>query len=115
MSLYNEQTTEKTVKVTTYDRSDQVTIYNPLNGIPSIHYKEEEVRVSQIDDGPTEVASSGRKQGILAEELTPDNLTETFDLRNPVTGELLGTTATYQDLQVAVFSLYYHLATKRDS
>ncbi|NRA49254.1 MAG: hypothetical protein HRU12_08975 [Phaeodactylibacter sp.] len=114
MSLYNQKTTETTVSVTTYDRSSFVQIFNPFNGTPSIHFDEETIRVSQIDGGEVEQASQGRKQGQLKEKLTVDNLTEEFELRDPLTGNLLGTTAQYQDLQVLVFSLYYHLAEKRD-
>jgi hypothetical protein len=38
-----------------------------------------------------------------------------FDLRDPTTNEIIpGQTATYQDLYVLLFSIYWHLALQRD-
>jgi hypothetical protein len=111
MSLYDEQTTEETIKTTKYTRANSVNVYNPLHFPPTIEYQEE--RVCRLNDDPNTDKSEGRI-GYVSETLTPENAVEAFALKNPVTGEDLGTTGTYTDLQVLIYSLYFHLVTKRD-
>ena len=109
MALYKEQTETVEITTTTYVRSNVVTVTNSLNKAPFITYVEEKV---QIKDGE---AKSLGNIGSISEFLTVDNLDEEFALLNPTTGASLGTVGTYQQLQVLLHSLYYHLAAKRDA
>ncbi len=110
MSLYNEQTNTETITTTTFDRSYRVVVENPNNGIPTIRYEEETIkRVTGEDD------KSLGAIGSVSESLTTANASESFQLKNPITGDNLGSTSTYGDLQVLLYSLYFHLADKRDN
>lgn len=108
MPLYNEQTTEITKTVTTFDRAYQVSVSYPNNGTPSIRFDEEKIkREGGVD------TTMGRI-GFLKKDLNPDNKDTVFNLMDTETGEVTGT-ATYDDLRVMLFSLYFHLATERDT
>lgn len=108
MPLYKEQTTTETIETKTYVRSYKVEIENPLGGLPSIVYQEE--KVLRRDDGDF---SQGRISDIK-ETLSDSNQEEVFDLIDPESGEVVGQ-GTYNQLRVLVYSLYFHLATKRDN
>lgn len=113
MALYKETTTTESISTKTYQRSYKATVYNPLNKTPSIRYDEETV-TEVTEDGATEITSDGISQ-FLEEQLTTDNASTSFNLLNPLDGSSLGTTSTYADVQVLLYSLYFHLATERDS
>lgn len=85
-------------------RASQVWIDNPLNGVPSITFVEQDVL--SAEDTITK-----REAGSLPAVFDPPTV---FQLRNPVTGEELGQTSTHQDLFVLLYSLYIDLAVKRD-
>ena len=99
---------ETTVAGTSYVRSNEVTIRNVLNGYKGIMYCEEEVSV---------LGEKVMREGVGAihQEFTPENASTEFPLLNPETNEPIGGTATFQDVYVLLFSLYYHLAAQRDA
>lgn len=109
MSLYQEQTSTETVTTTTYVRSNLITVDNPLGLPPAITFIEEMVE-KVGDDDPEAVADAGS----VSKTLTPANALTTFDLLNPEDNTVVGS-ATYQDFQVMLYSLYIHLATERDN
>ena len=108
MPLYNEHTSTTTITTTTFDRANKVDIDNPLNGTPSIRFREETV---QRRDGNDTVLGP---KGFLEESLTEANSTEEYNLIDPATGDILGVT-TYHNLFLQLYSLYFHLGTKRDN
>lgn len=100
---------ENTASGETWVRSNHITIENPLGGVPQIHFREERA----IALGPEEVVT--KAVGSVAESMTADNLSESFPLINPETGEEIPEEfGTYQQLQVLLHSLYIHMAKKRD-
>ena len=99
---------ETTVAGTSYTRSHQVIINNPLVGVKAISFMEEQV----VNLGDEQII---RNQGGIQEPFTTQNHNTQFDLVNPVDGTLIGSTMEYKDLYVAIHSLYLHLAAKRDS
>ena len=99
---------ETTVSGTSYVRAREVNVSNVLGGYKGIMYCEEEVSIL------------GKKilrenVGALHQEFTPENASTEFQLLNPVTNEPIGSTATFQDVYVLLFSLYYHVAAARDA
>jgi hypothetical protein len=105
--LYQEENIEKTIQERRHTRSYSIIVSNPLNGVPNINYYEERV-VTQ--DG---VTRSTGFVGILTEVLTPENIDAEFDVLDQ-TGAVVGI-ATYGEVQAVLYSLYFHLATKRDA
>lgn len=110
MSLYNQQEVNETTTYILYDRASFVAVDNPLDGHPKIRYIEERVR---REEGKPDV-SIGRV-GSVEKVLTPENVAEQFDLRHPATGQPLGAKATFGEVQLLLYSLYFHLATERDN
>lgn len=108
MSLINESTESKSVTTTTFDRSDQVIVYNPFRGAPSIEYKQETIERYFEDDVLVSETQLGKAPSI-GSLFTPENANTSFNLKNPETGDDIGGTMTYTDVQIALFSLYYHL------
>jgi hypothetical protein len=106
MPLYQEELIEKTIQEQRFTRSYMVTVANPLNGTPSIRYDEE--RISRKNGIDVRLGYVGN----VTEFLTPANLDDTFDLILPG-GEVVGE-ATYGQVQLFLYSLYFHLAAKRD-
>jgi len=97
---------ESTVSGTSYQRGRSIYFENPRNKTPSILVREETVNILQ-DKIITEPAGEILK--------SVDDLSEVFNLRNPLTNEIIeGQTATYQDIYVMLYSLYWHLAEERD-
>lgn len=96
---------ESSISGTSWVRANKITITNGYNEVPTIHFHEEEV--AEVN------GSVYRKElGAMTTEMT-DGAT-TFPLINPMDGSVIGS-ATYQQLQVMMFSLYFALATKRDT
>lgn len=103
---YRESTTNG--QMTTWRRAANITISNPADGVPSIvFYEEDKIR---LPNGSLMSGPGVRDPQIKAD--LKDPLTE-FPLINPATGEVIGV-ARYQDLYVVLYSLYLHLAAKRD-
>ena len=99
---------ETNVTGTSYVRACEVTVSNVLDGYKGIMYVEEEVSVLGEKIMRENV-------GALHQEFTAENASTEFPLLNPVTNEPIGATATFQDVYVLLFSLYYHLAAQRDA
>ena len=97
-----------TVSGTSYVRSNEVTVRNVLNGYKGIMYCEEEVSVFGNKIMRENI-------GAIHQEFTAENAGTEFPLLNPITNEPVGSTATFQDVYVLLFSLYYHLAAQRDA
>jgi len=99
---------ETTVAGTAYTRAHQVVIANPSVGTKAISFYEEQV-INLVDEQII------RQQGGVQEPFTADNASEEFALINPVDGTPIGMTMEYKDVHVALHSLYYHVAAKRDA
>lgn len=102
---------ERQVDGVAWNRAKQIICNNPYNGIPSIHYHEESM--TSFSDGS--VISNNTPGTQINQLFTPDLAEEEFQLVNPMTDELVPDQfATYQTLFVLLYSLYFHLAKKRD-
>lgn len=99
---------ETTLAGTAYTRAHQVVIANPTVGTKAISFYEEQV-INLADEQII------RQQGGVQEPFTAENANEEFALINPVDGTPLGMTMEYKDLYVALHSLYFHVAAKRDA
>ena len=99
---------ETTVAGTAYTRAHQVVIANPSVGTKAVSFYEEQV----INLENEQII---RQQGGVQEPFTADNANEEFALVNPVDGTPIGMTMEYKDVHVALHSLYYHVAAKRDA
>jgi hypothetical protein len=105
--LYQEENIEKTIQERRHTRSYSIIVSNPLNGVPNINYYEERVVTR---DG---VTRSTGFTGVLTESLTPENFNEEFDVLDQ-DGAVVGV-ASYGEVQALLYSLYFHLASKRDA
>ena len=99
MSIYEN------VSGTKWKRSNIVKITNELGQTSSIHFKEQWV----IDDGTDKIIQPA---GQCSDKL--ENPLETFNLLNPDTQEVIGSMS-YQEVYIALHSLYRHVAGKRDA
>lgn len=90
-----------------YTRSNSVNIANPLDGVKAISFMEEQV----VNLGTEQLI---RPQGGVQEPFTPENIKEAFELLNPIDSKPIGQKMTYEQLYVAIHSLYFHVAKKRD-
>ena len=96
------------VQGTTHKRGRSITFENPYNAIPSVYVAEERV----IDLGDKKITESS---GAIIKNIYPELLNTEFPLLNPLNNEPLGPNASYQQLYVMLFSLYWHLAQERDN
>lgn len=103
MIKYSEKT------VTSYTRAETISIRNLLNNPPMIQFNEEEVIVTpEGTEHPTGFA------GVHVNEVLYDtNIGEEFNLIDE-NGDVSGT-ATYGQFQQMLYSLYLHVAAKRDA
>ena len=85
-------------------RPDGVVIIDPATGLPAL---EEQV----VNLGDEQLI---RQQGGIQEPFTAENVTTEFPLLNPTDSTQLGLTMTYRQVYVALHSLYFHVAKKRD-
>ena len=99
---------ETTLAGTAYTRAHQVIIANPSVGTKAVSFYEEQV-INLADEQII------RQQGGVQEPFTADNANEEFALVNPIDGTPIGMTMEYTDVHVALHSLYYHVAAKRDA
>lgn len=97
---------ETTINGSSYQRGRTLIFENPLNSTPSVLIVEE--RATRLDDRVILERIGEIRKSV-------SDLSITFQLRNPLTNELIGATSTYQDLYVLLFSLYWHLAELRDA
>lgn len=88
-------------------RSNTVNISNPYQGLPVVRFGEEEI---------TELSDGKRVNTPLGDLVEPfSDPTKIFPLVNPLTGEALGVSSSYQDVYVLLHSLYIALAAQRDT
>ncbi len=93
-------------------RARLVSVANEIGKAPTISFAEEEVMQMQGSDEIIKLASTDIGRSLLTEEFrTPD---EEFILLDPDTDEPLGK-ATYGDLRTILYSMYRHVAEKRDT
>lgn len=90
-----------------YTRASQVIVANPLSGTKAISFMEEQV----VNLGSEQLI---RPQGGIQEPLTAENILSEFPLLNPEDSSELGLSMTYRDVYIALHSLYFHVARKRD-
>jgi hypothetical protein len=98
---------EQTVTGTSWHRAWQILIANPLGGIPTVRYDEEQV----INLDSEQIRKSVEGGGI---GYTIDPLAE-IKLRDPETLELTGETIPVATVHVALLSDYINRALARDS
>lgn len=99
---------ETTLAGTAYTRANGVQVSNGETS-KSISFQEE--RVINLDDGEVIRKPAGQ----VWSPFTAENALTEFALLDPTTGADTGATMTYQDLYVALYSLYLHLAAERDA
>lgn len=102
---YKETKTPITGETATWVRANQVFISNEFNQIPSIRFQEE--MITLYPDNQT----VKKPLTAITEKMT--DATHEFDLIMPDTGAVVDK-MTYGELQMALYSLYLHLAAKRD-
>lgn len=96
-----------------YIRFDQAVIKNPLNKNPSITFTEEQVMNIDGEEIHRAVSNVSETLKLYSEH---QNLDEVVPLVNPITSEPIeGASMTYEQIMTGIFSLYYHLADKRDN
>ena len=104
MANYNQNTISG--DVSEYQRSHKVIITNELDGIPEITFMEQ--ILTFLPDGRKIPTGNTKCVDQLVDPL------EEFILLNPNDDTILGT-AHYQDTYVLLYSLYRHVAAKRDA
>ena len=87
-------------------RTQLISILNNYGQIPEINFMEEEITVKVDNTEVHNMLGSLRK--------TFDDPLEEFDLLNPMDDSVIGKT-TLQQLQVILYSLYFHLVNQRDA
>lgn len=98
---------QTTLSGTAYTRASQVVIANPLNGVKAVSFMEEQV----VNLGDEQLI---RPQGGIQEPFTAENIGTEFPLLNPLDSTPVGLSMTYEQVYVALHSLYFHVAKKRD-
>lgn len=101
---YQEKTTSGEIK--SWQRSHSVSIINKLGTTPMIMFNEEVATIL-----PDESIST-KEVGNVSDSMTDP--AKTFNLINPIDGAVIGE-MTYQELYVALSSLYLNLALERDA
>lgn len=104
MSNYNETN----ILGTKYRRAYQVTMQNGLNKEKYVRFAEEDVILVEGD-------TIHQQAGGISEPFTEENSATSVPLLNPEDGSPLGGSITYQEIYVAIYSLYLHLASIRDA
>jgi hypothetical protein len=100
---------ESAVAGTSWTRACRVICENPLSGQGlSAGFVEERVVSMGADQQMTQ------PMGVLTEPFSAANMGEVFNLLDPATGAVIGT-STYGAVFMQLHSLYYHVAAKRDA
>ena len=100
---------ENGITGSSYIRAGSINISNPLRGEKVATFYEEKV----IDIGD-DVIIQGNGMPI-SQVFNESTMNEVFHLLNPLTGEPVGVTMSFQEVYVALYSLYLHIALKRDN
>lgn len=103
MANYKEQVV--TGEYSEYQRSNKVIITNELGGMPEITFMEQVLAAL-----PNGQRLQVKQDKCVDQLLDP---AETFNLLNPTDDSIIGT-AQYQEVYVLLYSLYRHVANKRD-
>lgn len=93
--------------VITYVRPFQTISNGPLNGPNSMTIFEEKIMVLPDESIERIPLDTGEIQATISDP------NESFDVVNPVTGEITGL-MTFAQLKIQMYSLYLHLAAARD-
>lgn len=104
MADYNEKIISG--QYTEYQRSNKIIVTNDLGSIPEITFMEQ--IVGTLPDG-SKVTPRNTK---CVDQLM--NPAESFNLLNPIDDSIIGS-LTYQDVYITLYSLYRHVAAKRDN
>jgi hypothetical protein len=107
MPNYNEST----VSGTKWTRCFGGTFNNEYQGTPTIAFNEEEIIVLEGSGIVRRHVETPVNMSISVQLTNPE---KEFDLLNPSTGEVIGK-AKYQDIFIALHSLYMALAKERDA
>lgn len=91
-----------------YTRARQIVADNPLNGVPSVTFREQ--KVFDVAGGE----SIAQETGEFRVEMLPESVATTFPLLD-VNGDPTGGTATFADVYATLYSLYVFLADQRDA
>lgn len=108
---YNEGT------ATSWQRANRIVIDHPIPGTgrPSTISFVEEIAVA-LPNGRFAISPVGVLTEALLTEGENNNLGEVVQLMNPLTGQPIeGQTITYEMAQVIMYSIYLHVAQKRDA
>lgn len=95
----------KQEKVTGWQRSKQVTIKNEYKAVPTIEFAEE--FIVEVDGQ----LINKKDVGVVGTSLKDPS--KTFDMLNPENDQVIGT-GNYGQAYVILYSIYRHLADKRD-
>lgn len=109
--LYNERTSR------VYTRASTIVVNNPMpqDGIPpDIRFYEQDVLVDPDGTMLPVVTDRMDPNGGVGVTLQTELRDTPFDLVHPETGAVVGT-AKYQDLELMLYSLYFHAAAERDA
>lgn len=98
---------ESNVTGTKYRRAYQVHVANGMTNKVITFHEEDVINLSN------DVIQ--QKAGSVSKPFTNDNANTSFSIVDPSTGNDSGQSMTYQDVYVALYSLYLHLAKERDS
>lgn len=104
MPLYREEQLNGVVQ---YRRAFAINCANPIVGVPSVAFNEEDVIVLSDETRYTKFVGSIN--------ISMDNPELEMPLVNPVTGESLGITFTAQQLYLMLGSAYLYFADLRDN
>jgi hypothetical protein len=85
----------------TWKRANRIVIDNVLGQMPTSNYS---VEVATRNSETDELISKQQSREFTINH----NLEDSFQLRNPMTGESLGATMTKQELFIAIFSCGWH-------
>lgn len=99
---------ETNVTGSSYLRCSQVILENPLERTKGVTFDEERVYI--LSDGK----KFTERNAALSEPFTPENAATEFQLLDPATGAQVGQTVSYQHVYAIMYSLYLHLAARRD-
>lgn len=95
---------ESSITGKTWQRCSMVSIHNPYKALPIIYLQEEEV-----------TEADGKFIAVPVQGLQfPFDPSRVIPLRNPLTGEPLGSTMTFQQMYIGLWSLYIDAAIRRD-
>lgn len=97
-----------------WQRCHRIIIDNELGKFPVLSFCEQEMATLSTDGGASNTTLVTNNFG-LTMSVTVDSLADTFPLLHPETAEPLGSTMSYQDLYIALNSVYRKLAADRDA